>query len=65
MGPEFTEIVATALSDRWIDRADNVGKSTGAFCADACDAHPILTTWADKASPCSRWRTSWATLCRR
>lgn len=50
MGPEFTEIVATALSDRWIDRADNVGKSTGAFCADAYDAHPyILTTWADKA----------------
>ena len=45
MGPEFTEIVATALSDRWIDRADNVGKSTGAFCADAHDAHPyILTT---------------------
>ncbi|OPZ63554.1 MAG: Oligoendopeptidase F, plasmid [Firmicutes bacterium ADurb.Bin506] len=50
MGKEFSDIVATALADRWIDRADNIGKSTGAFCADAYDAHPfILTTWSDKA----------------
>lgn len=50
MGKEFSDIVATALTDRWIDRADNIGKSTGAFCADAYDAHPyILTTWSDKA----------------
>lgn len=50
MGKEFSDIIATALTGRWIDRADNIGKSTGAFCADAYDAHPfILTTWSDKA----------------
>ena len=46
MGDEYTEIVREALEDRWIDRVDNVGKSTGAFCAPAYDTHPyILTTW--------------------
>jgi oligoendopeptidase F len=35
-----------ALSQRWIDYADNVGKSTGAFCASPYGEHSyILITW--------------------
>ncbi|MGE5654915.1 MAG: M3 family metallopeptidase, partial [Bacillota bacterium] len=34
--------------NRWIDRADNIGKSTGAFCSGAPGVHPyILCTWTD------------------
>ncbi len=50
MGQEYTDIIRTAISDRWIDRADNIGKSTGAFCSGAYDSHPyILTTWGNRA----------------
>ncbi len=46
LGPEYGEIMRTALGNRWIDRADNVGKSTGAFCASPYGAHAfILLTW--------------------
>ncbi|MBP7892191.1 MAG: hypothetical protein KA063_01465, partial [Firmicutes bacterium] len=46
MGPEYAQIVRDALQERWIDRADNIGKSTGGFCAPVYDVHPyILTTW--------------------
>jgi len=46
MGAEYAQIVRDALQGRWIDRADNIGKSTGAFCAPVYDVHPyILTTW--------------------
>lgn len=48
MGPEYSDIIRVALEDRWIDRADNVGKSTGAFCASVYDVHPyILATWGN------------------
>jgi oligoendopeptidase F len=48
LGPEYATIVADSLNNRWIDLADNVGKSTGAFCYGVPDAHPyILVTWAD------------------
>jgi oligoendopeptidase F len=46
MGDEYAQIVQSALEGRWIDRADNIGKSTGAFCAPVYDVHPyILATW--------------------
>lgn len=46
MGPEYSQIVRDAVQAGWIDRADNVGKSTGAFCAPVYDVHPyVLTTW--------------------
>ncbi|NOV01449.1 oligoendopeptidase F [Paenibacillus planticolens] len=46
MGPEYTELMEQALSERWIDYADNVGKSTGAFCASPYGKHSyILITW--------------------
>jgi oligoendopeptidase F len=50
MGKEYADIIRDALVGRWIDRVDNIGKSTGAFCASAYDAHPyILTTWGNRA----------------
>ncbi|WP_425509039.1 oligoendopeptidase F [Virgibacillus doumboii] len=48
MGPEYSEIMKKGVSDRWVDQADNVGKSTGAFCASPYGVHPyILITWTD------------------
>jgi len=48
LGTEYTAIVADSLKNRWVDLADNVGKSTGAFCYGVPDAHPyILVTWTD------------------
>ena len=48
MGPEYVGFVRTALQQRWVDRADNIGKSSGGFCASPYGVHPyILMTWAD------------------
>jgi oligoendopeptidase F len=48
MGPEYVQLVRTVLEKRWVDRADNIGKSSGAFCATPYGVHPfILMTWAD------------------
>jgi oligoendopeptidase F len=47
LGVEYVDFVRTALTRRWVDRADNVGKSTGAFCSSPYGVHPyILVTWA-------------------
>ncbi len=48
MGQEYCQFVRRALSERWVDRANNIGKSSGAFCASPYGVHPyILITWAD------------------
>lgn len=48
MGTEYAEVMETALTERWIDLADNIGKSTGAFCSSPYGVHPfILMTWTD------------------
>ncbi|WAH42741.1 oligoendopeptidase F [Alicyclobacillus fastidiosus] len=48
MGPEYVANIRTGLTNRWVDYADNVGKSTGAFCSSPYGAHPyILITWGD------------------
>jgi oligoendopeptidase F len=48
MGEEYVAYARRALQQRWVDRADNVGKSSGAFCASPYGVHPyILITWAD------------------
>jgi len=48
LGEEYSTIMEDALQNRWIDLAENIGKSTGAFCYGVPDAHPyILVTWAD------------------
>jgi len=48
MGPEYGAFARKAMEQRWVDRADNIGKSSGAFCASPYGVHPfILITWAD------------------
>lgn len=48
MGEEYMEIMERALSDRWVDLADNEGKASGAFCSSPYGVHPyILITWND------------------
>lgn len=48
LGPEYAAIIAEGLRNRWIDLADNVGKSTGAFCSPVPDLHPyVLVTWTN------------------
>ena len=47
-GEEYLEIIYEGLHNRWVDLADNVGKSTGAFCHPVYGVHPyILMTWTD------------------
>ncbi|MEC1520518.1 oligoendopeptidase F [Neobacillus niacini] len=53
MGPEYSEIIEKGIKERWVDLADNVGKSTGAFCSSPYGAHPyILVTWQDNMRGC-------------
>ncbi|MBL8360108.1 MAG: oligoendopeptidase F [Rubrivivax sp.] len=48
MGPEYVDLARRTLERRWVDRADNIGKSSGAFCASPYGVHPyILITWSD------------------
>lgn len=48
MGPDYVAFARRALTQRWVDRADNIGKSSGAFCASPHGVHPyILITWAN------------------
>jgi|SRR5699024_2137460 len=48
MGTEYSNIIKKGMNERWVDRADNVGKSTGAFCSSPYGVHPyILITWTD------------------
>lgn len=48
LGDEYNEFMKKALTERWVDRADNIGKATGAFCSGTYGVHPfILMTWSD------------------
>jgi len=48
MGPDYCAFARKAVEQRWVDRADNIGKSSGAFCASPYGVHPyILITWSD------------------
>ncbi|WP_284618628.1 oligoendopeptidase F [Aquabacterium humicola] len=48
MGPEYCDFARKTMQQRWVDRADNIGKSSGAFCASPYGVHPyILITWSD------------------
>ena len=48
MGPEYCDFARKAMELRWVDRADNIGKSSGAFCASPYGEHPyILITWSN------------------
>lgn len=48
MGSEYCAMMGKAFEERWIDRANNIGKSSGAFCMSPYGAHPfILITWTE------------------
>ncbi len=42
LGSDYTTIIKRAFDERWIDYADNIGKSTGAFCASPYGAHSYI-----------------------
>lgn len=51
LGEDYVEMVRTAYRDRWVDFAQNKGKSTGGFCASPYGKHSyILMTWNNKMS---------------
>jgi oligoendopeptidase F len=53
MGPEYSDIMERGFKERWVDLADNVGKSTGAFCSSPYGSHPyILITWQNNMRGC-------------
>jgi oligoendopeptidase F len=53
MGPEYSSIIEKGFKERWVDLADNVGKSTGAFCSSPYGSHPyILITWQNNMRGC-------------
>ncbi len=48
MGDDYQAIIRTALAERWVDRADNIGKRSGAFCLSPYGVHPFVhLTWSD------------------
>lgn len=48
MGKDYVDFARRAMTQRWVDRADNLGKNSGAFCASPYGVHPyILITWSD------------------
>lgn len=49
LGSEVQGIVDEAVRERWVDRADNVGKRNGAFSSGAYGVHPyVFLTWAGR-----------------
>ncbi len=51
MGSEYSTVVDKALDNRWIDWAQNEGKSGGGFCASPYkEASFILLSWTSKLS---------------
>ena len=42
MGPDYLDFARRAMTRRWVDRADNIGKSSGAFCASPYGVHPYI-----------------------
>lgn len=51
MGEDYQEMIRTAYRERWMDFAQNQGKSTGGFCASPYGSHSfILLTWQGQMS---------------
>ncbi|MGE7621499.1 oligoendopeptidase F [Viridibacillus sp. NPDC096237] len=49
MGDEYMDMIRKSYSERWIDFAQNEGKSTGAFCSSPYGFHPyILISWTSR-----------------
>ena len=51
MGDDYVEMIKEAYRDRWVDFAQNQGKSTGGFCASPYGKNSfILLSWNDRMS---------------
>ncbi len=51
LGEDYARMVHTAYEERWVDFAQNKGKSTGGFCASPYGKNSfILLTWNNKMS---------------
>ncbi|MDE7271595.1 MAG: oligoendopeptidase F [Lachnospiraceae bacterium] len=51
MGEDYVEMVREAYRDRWVDFAQNQGKSTGGFCASPYGKNSfILLSWNERMS---------------
>lgn len=51
MGEDFQTRVMRFRAEGWVDFAQNIGKSTGGFCASPVKTHPyILLSWTGKMS---------------
>lgn len=51
LGEDYVRMVRTAYEERWVDFAQNKGKSTGGFCASPYGKNSfILLTWNNKMS---------------
>lgn len=51
MGEDYVKMIQTAYRERWVDFAQNQGKSTGGFCASPYSKGSfILLTWQGKMS---------------
>lgn len=49
LGTDYVEMVKTAYRDRWVDFAQNAGKSTGGFCASPYGKNSfILLSWNER-----------------
>ena len=49
MGEDYVKMIDSAFEDRWIDFANNEGKSTGAFCSSPYGFHSyILISWTQR-----------------
>ncbi len=49
LGPEYAQIISDGLNNRWVDRAANVGKRTGAFCSSVYGVHPYISmSWSNQ-----------------
>ncbi len=49
MGDDYLDMVNRSFDERWIDFAQNSGKSTGAFCSSPYGSHPyILISWSSR-----------------
>ena len=49
LGPEYAAVMEDGLRSRWVDRADNLGKRTGAFCNSVYGVHPYISmTWGNR-----------------
>ncbi|KGR81707.1 oligoendopeptidase F [Lysinibacillus odysseyi] len=49
MGEDYSKMLDRSFDERWIDFAQNEGKSTGAFCSSPYGYHPyVLISWTSR-----------------